>query len=119
MLRMMAQKVSVEDLGTNYHRRGLFINDNVRTDTTPIQHAMPQPTLPPQPLLAVGGQPLITPDLATLVPVVPAVATPTQATPTPVPPPEEVAKSKTTPPSVFVPPPKNIRPVIHSQIYQE
>ena len=145
MLRIIAQKVPIDQLGANYHRRGTFLKEGTLPETIPIQQHSQQPSFvtPPQPLLPIA-QPIVSFDVTTVTPtpvstVIPqalaasqllntvpttsiqTITTTSNHTPSAPPSDQPVEKitTDTTPPSVFVPPPNNNREVVHSQIYLE
>ena len=139
MLRIVAQKVPVDQLGSNYHRRGLFLKDSSQVEATPTHQIAQQPGIVvPTPSLIPSGQSILSPDVATPSPTAvssivpspvilpPSVIAPPTASSNPAavtanvpsaPPPKP--PDADTPPNVFVPPPKNMRQVVHSQIYLE
>ncbi len=128
MLRISAQKVPVDQLGVNYHRRGMFRKDI--TETTPTQSIIQQPSLAtPSPLITLTQSvttptPIILPPLQSDTPIIPSTiivpvttiqSNVTMVTTTPT----TTTNKQATPPNVFIPPPINTRQVVHSQIYLE
>lgn len=102
MLRIVAQKLSIDKLGCNYFRRGVFLKDTPLTETMPspqqiLQQAtlvMPTPPTPSSSLLAgQGGVSLTTQDPTTPITstagpssLTPLTSTPSKASIQPVPP---------------------------------
>ena len=155
MLRVVPRQVSVDQLGTNFHRRGVFLKDSISLpQIPPVQPIISQSilTTPTHPVLATPTQIFpsvsITPSTATLTQNSVSIATTqvlgtpihisqtvtatpisavsrtnvdtTQSTPArPHSQPTEDVTMETTPPSIFIPPPKNQREVVHSKIYQK